>query len=215
MVDIYVGKERKHFRVHKSLLCKKVPYFDKMFNGNFQEAAKNQAEFAEDDVIAFDVLTRWIYTGSVRKLKFISESGDDKMLNINPYSAYCVADKFCLPQLMDRFMSAIMEFSSRNRTIAGPRHVKVVYEKTPESSPLRRFIVQQWFYTISRPGESDKGWNTMLKEIMRIEDFSGDFINFMQGKGGMNPEDPRKLPHCEFHHHSKEEDCPDKQKDIN
>ncbi|TVY30925.1 hypothetical protein LHYA1_G000752 [Lachnellula hyalina] len=39
MVDILVGPEQKAFRVHKHLLCTKVPYFHKMFNGGFKEAS--------------------------------------------------------------------------------------------------------------------------------------------------------------------------------
>jgi len=31
MVDLYVGLEKEHFRVHKAALCGKIPYFDKMF----------------------------------------------------------------------------------------------------------------------------------------------------------------------------------------
>ena len=43
MVDLFVGPEKKLFRVHKSFLCNKIPYFDKMFNGGFKEAIESQA----------------------------------------------------------------------------------------------------------------------------------------------------------------------------
>jgi hypothetical protein len=56
MVDIYVGPKERLFRVHKALLCKKVPYFDKMFNGEFREASQNVAKFPDDHPAAFDRL---------------------------------------------------------------------------------------------------------------------------------------------------------------
>jgi hypothetical protein len=31
MVDIFVGPGKKQFRMHKELLCSRVPYFKKMF----------------------------------------------------------------------------------------------------------------------------------------------------------------------------------------
>ncbi|KAH6682678.1 hypothetical protein B0J14DRAFT_646909 [Halenospora varia] len=37
MVDILVGPTEQPFRVHKKLICSKVPYFDKMFNNGFVE----------------------------------------------------------------------------------------------------------------------------------------------------------------------------------
>jgi len=37
MVDLYIGPEKRHFRAHKKLLCSKVPYFEKMFKGQFLE----------------------------------------------------------------------------------------------------------------------------------------------------------------------------------
>jgi hypothetical protein len=61
MVDIYVGGEHfrepnKLFRAHKALLCSKIPYFDKMFNGGFKEAIENVANLPEDHPQSFDVL---------------------------------------------------------------------------------------------------------------------------------------------------------------
>ncbi|KAE8443675.1 hypothetical protein EG329_001447 [Mollisiaceae sp. DMI_Dod_QoI] len=56
MVDIYVGPEEEPFRVHKQKLCRRIPYFDKMFNGQFKEASENVGRLPEDDPAAFDVL---------------------------------------------------------------------------------------------------------------------------------------------------------------
>ncbi|TGO61824.1 hypothetical protein BCON_0024g00240 [Botryotinia convoluta] len=58
MVDIHVGKDEGsgHFQLHKSILCEKVPYFEKTFNGNFVEGATNSATLPEDDPEAFNIL---------------------------------------------------------------------------------------------------------------------------------------------------------------
>ncbi|KAH6669005.1 hypothetical protein B0J14DRAFT_488100, partial [Halenospora varia] len=65
MAELYVGPQMKLFRVHKELLCKKIPYVRKMFQGGFQEAQQNSATFSEDTEEAFDLLMGWIYTDSV------------------------------------------------------------------------------------------------------------------------------------------------------
>ncbi|KAN0111070.1 hypothetical protein V8E51_007457 [Hyaloscypha variabilis] len=48
MVDIYVSPSKLVFRLHKSKLCARIPYFNKMFNGTFKEATENTAYLPED-----------------------------------------------------------------------------------------------------------------------------------------------------------------------
>jgi hypothetical protein len=68
MVDLYIGPDKVHFSVHKELLCNKIPYFDKMFKGQFEEGAINSATFPEDAPDSFDLLVEWVYSGSIRPL---------------------------------------------------------------------------------------------------------------------------------------------------
>ncbi|TGO60643.1 hypothetical protein BOTNAR_0142g00140 [Botryotinia narcissicola] len=60
LVDLIVGPEEALFRVHKSFLCNKIPYFNKMFNGGFIEAKENSAKFPEDGPQSFDILIEWL-----------------------------------------------------------------------------------------------------------------------------------------------------------
>lgn len=58
MVNIHIGKDEGsgHFKLHKSILCEKVPYFKKTFDGNFVEGATNSATLHEDDADAFNII---------------------------------------------------------------------------------------------------------------------------------------------------------------
>jgi len=66
MVDILVGAEKKLFRLHKTFLCQRIDYFDKMFNGEFVEAA-GIANLPEDDPAAFDLLVEWMFNSNPRE----------------------------------------------------------------------------------------------------------------------------------------------------
>ncbi|KAF4626405.1 hypothetical protein G7Y89_g11754 [Cudoniella acicularis] len=68
MVKLYVGPQKHLFRVHKKVLCEKIPYFRSMFEGGFKEAGENSASFPKDTVAAFDALLSWTYTGKLRPL---------------------------------------------------------------------------------------------------------------------------------------------------
>lgn len=65
VVKIEVGAEKEVFVVHKDLLCKKAPFFDKMFNGQFLEGHSQSAQLPEDDAITFKLFVAWIYHGII------------------------------------------------------------------------------------------------------------------------------------------------------
>lgn len=53
------------FHVNKALLCRMIPYFDKMFNGPWKESQNNSVDLPEDDVEACKVLFTWVYNGKL------------------------------------------------------------------------------------------------------------------------------------------------------
>src|SRR5258707_183269 len=99
MVDLYVGPKKKHFRVHKALLCHKIPYFAGMFKSGFKEATENSANFPEDTPSTFDILSEWLYTGSLRQLyqsRNHTAAGPTFVSDWAPQQVYALADKLCL-----------------------------------------------------------------------------------------------------------------------
>lgn len=40
MVDIFVGEQKKHFRLHKKLLCEKLPYFVEVFGPDEKKTSR-------------------------------------------------------------------------------------------------------------------------------------------------------------------------------
>lgn len=68
MVKLKVGVDNKQqcFSVHKGILCKRVPYFDRMFGASWKEGREGIASFPEDSIEAFDLLLEWIYSAQVR-----------------------------------------------------------------------------------------------------------------------------------------------------
>ncbi|TGO83567.1 hypothetical protein BPOR_0626g00060 [Botrytis porri] len=120
MVEIRVGEELKLFRVHKSLLCTRVPYFDKILSKGFSESITNSAVLQEDNTEAFDVLVDWVYTN---RLPPEIASGIRR---------YILADKICPPELMDQVMDRI-----RTEYPLGPPDVLDIYSRLPNGSKLR------------------------------------------------------------------------------
>lgn len=64
-VDIFVGPQRKQYKLPKLLLCHYSKFFDRCFNGNFLEGATQTLELPEDKVEYFDVLVDFMLHGRV------------------------------------------------------------------------------------------------------------------------------------------------------
>jgi hypothetical protein len=56
---------RERFRLHKKLLTSRSEYFDKAFNGPFEEAKKGRIELLEDNPAAFALFVNWLYGGQL------------------------------------------------------------------------------------------------------------------------------------------------------
>ncbi|KAI9649496.1 hypothetical protein NHQ30_002073 [Ciborinia camelliae] len=205
MVDLYVGPEKKLFRIHRGILCDKVPYFQKMFSSGFVEGLELKAFFPEDDVKAFDLFIGWVYFGTLRTVKHASNGG----WFWDVIYLYALADKFCLPELMDLVFDDEL---ANDFLFQGFFHIEEVYSLTPQGSPLRKFFCYSMYYIFAAPRhhESATLWPTKdLAMVMKShEDFAIDFLNLMRTQPvGVAPTDPTKLPRCEFHHHGKDEPC--------
>jgi len=110
MADLYIGEEKRHLRVHKSLLCDKIPCVTKMFRGSFSEAATSEVTFPEDTPEAFEVLISWVYHSRLPPGAVTKNNDSQKWTEIlwDHCKVYALANKFCLPELMDEVMDAFL-----------------------------------------------------------------------------------------------------------
>ncbi|KAF7886977.1 uncharacterized protein EAF02_003624 [Botrytis sinoallii] len=149
MVDIHVGKDEDsgHFQLHKSILCEKVPYFEKMFNGNFEEGTTNSATLPEDDPEAFNILISWIYSDQVFPVGLRECTHETWCVG----KLYLLADKLCLPDLMDRILDELtfsmdkdnwMPNITMNTPLSVPLSVQNLYKCCPrENCGMFRLLV--------------------------------------------------------------------------
>ncbi|KUJ17039.1 uncharacterized protein LY89DRAFT_734031 [Mollisia scopiformis] len=84
------------FTVHKQLLCQKIPYFDKMFNGPFAEGTTQSATLHEDDPLAVESMLGWVY---LDKIEIVDDGGS---LYLNRYiHLFSLAEKYHITTLAD------------------------------------------------------------------------------------------------------------------
>jgi BTB/POZ domain len=211
-VDIYVGKNQKHFRVHKKILCEKIKYFDDMFNKGFEEAQTSVAQLPEDDETSFDVLLGWLYTGSLRRLEN-KGTGGPKKWNWAPSSMFILVDKLCLAILMNEVMDQwMLDFATRG-ILPLTSSISQIYQTTRKGSGARKFAINTVFYILheERAKQSFTIWKTeeILKLMQDNEELGLDVLELMRAHSpGTHVLDPRRLPPCEYHLHEGNAPCP-------
>ncbi|KAF7863070.1 hypothetical protein EAF04_007153 [Stromatinia cepivora] len=210
-VDIYVGPEKKLFRIHRGILCDKVPYFQKMFSSGFIEGLEGKVFFPEDSPQSFDIFYGWVYLGTLPTFKFVVEGGKSGF-NWNPIFLYILADKLCLVELMDQSFDIYFEALAKADGMPRVEWVEKVYELTPMGSPLRKFMCHTMYYVFSnfRSERSNASWSTdEVAMVMKSHpDFAMDFLNLLRSNPvGVAAKDPYQLPKCDFHCHGKDEPC--------
>ena len=110
-VDIFVGAERRHWTLHRNLLCHHSSYFETEFVGHEVPKKKkgednaNELELPDDDPRGFELLVKWLYQGSLEDVSGMTDMEKyDHAVACN--KLYVLCDKFDMVQLkniaMDR-----------------------------------------------------------------------------------------------------------------
>ncbi|TGO79485.1 hypothetical protein BELL_0031g00200 [Botrytis elliptica] len=215
MVDIHVGKDEGsgHFQLHKSILCEKVPYFEKMFNGNFEEGTTNSATLPEDDPKAFNILVSWIYSDQVFPVG-LRENQEKWCVG----KLYLLADKLCLPDLMDRILDEFTFNMERDNWLPViimdiPLSVESLYKCCPrENCGMFRLLVSLMCFLLLETYKAHylKKWPT--EEIDSFltchDDLRHAVFKMMRTKREQTTFKEQFLkPGCRVHEHGEDQPC--------
>lgn len=66
MVTVIVGQQKKHFNMHKSLLCQVTDYSHAALNGGFKGTEEQKTEMLEEDDETFGYFQFWIYSKAIK-----------------------------------------------------------------------------------------------------------------------------------------------------
>jgi BTB/POZ domain len=215
MVDLYIGLEKEHFRVHKTALCDKIPYFDKMFRRNFQEATAGVAEFLEDNPEAFDLLLGWDYHERIDlilpdRIDPIIDGDEDPPLNLvftSLYELHALGQKLCLPHLQDQVVDEIRETQCQFNVVSNTERIKCCYSPASKSSGLRRFFAHNCAFIIVQKGLSKFGSIDDLSDLTAGDsELHQDVLAILRSNEGRVVV-PSSEPDYRFHCHGKDEPC--------
>ncbi|KAF2221887.1 hypothetical protein BDZ85DRAFT_283025 [Elsinoe ampelina] len=184
LVNLYAGKNKKLFSIHRHLLVTKVPYFHEMFSHDAAPGV-SRLTFENLDEYAFAFFQHYL-------------------------GLYVLALKFNVESLQNEAIDLCRQYYHLNSMTAPAYRIEYIYAYTSEPNHMRNFLVATAAYRSlceapSAPGVylSDSMKTLMAKEGDLGIDFAESLIKL--SKNGLV--DVRKGDACIFHVHSDGKVC--------
>lgn len=180
-VDIYVGLEKKHYRLPKLLLCHFSPFFDKCFNGPFKEAQTQKLELPDDNVDFFELLVEYMLHGKVEDTEILMNPNNDLIADKDhciKFIAY--VDKYGVGEassMVEEKLQKILPWLGWTR-ISGS-DVETVFRAVPVGHELRKMITAATL-SFSAQGQSSVKFR---KQELEVDGFAAELLQQMRHRG--------------------------------
>jgi BTB/POZ domain len=152
-------------KLHKDIICKHCPFFDKAFNGSFEEAASKHINLESEELQPVQECIRWIYSGGI-----FQEAPAPDFLQL--CKLWVLADKWCMPTLQNLVIDRL-EKEAKRKLIPGST-ITYIYSKTLPNSKLRGIaneicawnMSEQTFRTTSKE-YPDEFWKDLCGALLK------------------------------------------------
>ena len=148
-VNIYVGPNKSHFAVSRSLLCSHSIYFNRLLNGFLARTSGDSVFLKNDEPEAFDLLFNWMLYDSLALDLFeatvLVDEGGQKALGDGCHllcELYCLCARIEVVRIGLEIMEKLRVLVRHgDRLPLQPRTVLTVLENLPEVSIMYDYIL--------------------------------------------------------------------------
>lgn len=203
-VNIYVGPSRKHWSLHKNLLCHHSSYFETEFHGH--EVPKNdqssKLDLPDDDPRGFELLVKWLYQGQLDDASPDERSENEKYdYAVACHKLYQLCDKFDIISLKNLAMDAYRSNLNAAQLVPDAEEINEIYRASPAGSPFRKLTTQIAARQIMDPAVN-KDAESYRCCFEGNDDFAVEMVNAIRSmSGGLLFNDPTVGKACEWHDH--------------
>lgn len=212
--------------INKELLCRKVPYFSKMFEGSFSEAKTNTAWLPEDHYKDVSDMMYWVLHGTLPPLVFEWKASVDDLdesplednrkdsytiaMKFSYIELYVLADKFCLMELANLIVDYIMRsLKLMSRSMLPLEDIAEIYEKVPENTGLRRLAAYSFTQRMDYRFRNVWPAEDLGHMLQTVDGLATDHINLVRlySNSSIKFKSPEDLAQCRFHDHCNGKTC--------
>ena len=227
MVDIYVGKQKRHWSLHRNLLChtsdylasellteRSTPALDisprkRNVNGNTNGLVTddNTLELTNFDPIGFELFVKWLYQGRIDDVSTLSPDQQKYDYAVACHKLYLLCDRFELPYLKNIAIDQYRKGLAETGLVPDAEEINQIYRESSPDSPFRKLMVRIAARQLMDP-ESEKDADAYRPCFQDNPDFAiALFKTIKSESGGILFEDPTERVDCEYHDHDGGVNC--------
>lgn len=211
LVDIYVGKAKRHWVLHRNLLCHHSEQLETELEtapeGRKKSSETSKLELMDQDPAGFELLVKWMYQGRLDDVGDIADPTAKYEYAVSCHKLYLLCDRFDMPQLKNVAMDQYRKGLNQAQLVPDAEEINDIYRQSPPGSPFRHLMTKIAARQIMDP-DSDRNVETYRDCFSDNPDFAVDLVNAIkQGTGGMLFDDPTENNGCEYHDHEAGPNC--------
>ncbi|KAH7359822.1 hypothetical protein BKA66DRAFT_573931 [Pyrenochaeta sp. MPI-SDFR-AT-0127] len=214
MIDIYVGESKRHWSLHRNLLCHHSELLETELEGDADGSTrKERLDLPEHDPAGFELLVKWLYQGKLDDVSDMADANQKYDYAVSCHKLYLLCDRFDMPQLKNVAMDQYRKGLNEAELVPDAEEIDDIYRKSPTGSPFRQLMTRIAARQIMDPG-SERDVETYRQCFENNPDFAVDLVKAIKlGTGGMLFEDPTDAGNeCEYHDHDAGPNCHSKGK---
>lgn len=220
-VDIYVGHEKRHWSLHRNLLCYHSEYLkaELQYSPNSTPKSKNNGapehlrlDLTDDDPAGFELLVKWLYQGRIEDVASLSDEQEKYNYAVACQKLHILCDRFEMPKLKNIAIDQYRKGLGQAGLVPDADELDAIYRSSARNSPFRRLMVKIAARQIMDP-DNEKDAESYRLCFEQNPDFAIDLVNAVKwGTGGVLFDDPTVGTDCEFHDHENGPNCHNKGK---
>lgn len=209
MIDVVVGAARRHWSVHRNLLCHHSELLEAELEGDGRDNKRKETlELLDYDPAGFELLVRWLYQGKLDDVSDMADATQKYEYAVSCHALYLLCDRLDMPQLKNVAMDQYRKGLNQAELVPDADEIDDIYRKSPSGSPFRKLMTRIAARQIMDPG-SERDVETYRECFDKNPDFAIDLVKAIRhGTGGMLFEDPTDTGNqCEYHDHEDGPNC--------
>ncbi|KAL5113144.1 hypothetical protein ACEQ8H_008992 [Pleosporales sp. CAS-2024a] len=209
MMDMYVGEARRHWSLHRNLLCHHSERLETELEGDGKDRKrKDKLELADYDPAGFELLVKWLYQGKLDDVSDMADASQKYEYAVSCHKLHLLCIRLDMPQLKNVAMDQYRKGLNEAELVPDADEIDEIYRKSPSGSPFRKLMTRVAARQIMDPG-SERDVETYRKCFDNNPDFAIDLVKAIRHQSGGilldDPTEPRNP--CEYHDHEDGPNC--------
>lgn len=200
-----VGLDKEDFPMHTALLCEASPYFTASVTEEWKEGRERRVPMIEDEPAIIELYVQWLCTRQIFSRRPMPETENIQEELLLLVKSFVLGEKLQDCRFRDAIIDALIACVGTEAADGFAHYpsipiVNLAYEGTPESSPLRRLLVDMYFFNGTLKWASNRANPDFLTDLVR--ELLGD-----RSRGAhLDPTKPGGTS-CLYHQHTSSDAC--------